>query len=638
MKFKEGDKVKMNGERFKEFSHALGEILKIKNEGVITECIGEDEYRIKFKDYGLLDLDEKDLVLIEEADKFFIDSTKKRIIIESMAHNIKLLKNFKDVRILDDADNPSLAFVEMKTKILYINLGDDFLDFTELIKHLEAIIVHENGHIDKRLVIPGTFQRAKEDFKRLGKIASHELLNILYDWEIHYQYIHGNVKPTQRRKLQEFLTTIRNRAFEQGHGEDIILSMEYPQTDVQKQIKKIVSSRRLSLMKKYKLIWKLLDKNNMIKKTRVCVLGENFSDDDMEGEKQEGDQSGQDGDEKEGQGKDKKEKDSKKDKKGKMGKGKGQKKGQKRSKRLKAKSISIKRDIKQQRKISKIKETMKSMGFSDEDIAESLKRYSVIDLIENIKNLDSSLRDVLPNLQKSESKEKTRQYTTSKGHRLNGYHKLKDFSEVSENVEDLMTIGQYDINELRIPTKIRRHTKGTIFIVRDCSGSVSSHPLCKYVRDSTVTLIKIAKSKGHNIAVMDFSSNVEEIKDKKGKVVTADYNFIMLESMAFREGSSTIMSKAIKRVNELIKENKIENENINVVIVSDSYVDHCKEKLLGKRVNLVSLWVKEGYYSDHPNSNFTEFTKLNNGKMFKIEKIKNELTASLFDAVVSEED
>ena len=527
-------------------------------------------------------------------------------IIEKLARSDDL-KCFEDIRILEDKEEyrDTIAFTDIKNKTLYLNPHQKFIDTETMLANLEGLIIHEAGHLDKRLKVPATLEKAQHDKEQIEKKTKgfdHNLLNILYDLEIHFQYnILRKLRYSKRLKLREFLTCVRNRLFELNR-EDMLLSLEYQFTELQKEVNKIIRDRSLNIVEKYLKIKDLLDKQKQ--------------------EQGEGEQSKQQGgkayteviiddsDQESEQGQDSKQQ-------------------KVNAKKLRESSKSIKDEIEKKAKELKAREKLSSLGFSDEEIDILCSQYDVDELIMMIENLEKSLDSVLPDLNTKNGETKTREYIRSRGYRFNGYRKMRDYDEIIENPEDLVTVGKFDLEEIRIPVRIRRKTKSIIVILRDVSGSVSSEPLARIIRDVTVTLIKIAQRRQYKVAVIDFHSTVEPIRDKNNEVITDDYNIILLKSMKFKSGWSTCLSKALKFIEEELVNKKLENNNVNIFIVTDSYVDDCSnvkfEKV--KQVNMVGLWCKE---SDYISENFIQLIKNFKGKIYIIQQIQDKLVTELY--------
>jgi len=526
-------------------------------------------------------------------------------IIEKLARSDDLIKCFEDIRILEDKEEyrDTIAFTDIRNRTLYLNPHQKFIDTETLLANIEGLIIHEAGHLDSRLKVPSTMKKLENDKKEIEKKTEfdHNLLNILYDLEIHFQYnILKKLRYSKRLKLQQFLTHVRNKLFEMN----ILLSLEYQFTELQKEVNKIIRDRSLNIVEKYLKIKDLLDKQKQ-------EQGEGEQSKQQSGKAYTEviiDDSDQDQENEQGQ-------DSKQQRKV-------------NAKKLREDSRSIKDEIEKKAKEIKIKEKLKELGFSDEEIDILCEQYDVDELIMMIENLEKSLDNVLPDLNSKNGETKTREYIRSRGYRFNGYRKMRDYDEIIENPEDLVTIGKFDLEEIRIPVKIRRKTKSIIVILRDVSGSVSSEPLARIIRDVTVTLIKIAQRRQYKVAVIDFHSTVEPIRDKNNEVITDDYNIILLKSMKFKSGWSTCLSKALKFVEEELVNKKLENNNVNIFIVTDSYVDCSNVKFEKvKAVNMVGLWCKE---SDYISENFIQLIKNFKGKIYSIQQIQDKLVTELY--------
>jgi hypothetical protein len=378
---------------------------------------------------------------------------------------------------------------------------------------------------------------------------------------------------------------VRNKVFEKD-PKDLILSMEYPTTKEQKKVKKIIENRNLDVIQKISKLAKDKKLNQPQgqgkgKAPSKTLITEMIADDS------------------ESDNKSKKEKPEQK-------------------KETKAKGVRIKREIEKENQKNELVERLSNLGLNIEEINEVLQRKDVSDIVAKIECLENSMKDILPNLELEMSKEKTNERSKDVGHRINGYKRINDFSDLSRNVEDMVTVGEFDMEEVRIPYNIDRKCKGNILIIRDVSGSVSSPPMDKLVRDVTVSLIQIARKKQHKVGVVDFHSKVEPIYDKNKQILTSNYNVLLLDSMKFKMGYSTLLSKAIEFINEeIVKKNP--SIPLNVFIITDSMVDYDEDnmKIKGK-TNVVGLWVTEKDEEKYLCKTFERIIKENNGKLFMI--------------------
>lgn len=521
----------------------------------------------------------------------FTKNEKK--IIETIAKKSELILNFDDVMVFSNSKMP-LAFYNVENRTLYINTNSEILSFKKLLSHLEGIITHETGHSDSRLLVPYNLENAKRylEFCKKKKIDK-SLLNFVCDMEIHYQYNSAKfIKPIQRLKLIKFLTEIRNYCFELDKN-DLILSLNYQFTNEQKGVKKIIEDRNIGILEKVEKISKIVKRGKQKMPTEITglILG---SDEN--------------------------------------GKGKGKGKKDKSIKNAK----SIRKQVEKRGEEGEIAEKLSNMGFSNAEIKALLDRENKEDLLEKIGHLDKSFNTILPSIEEANTKEKTNERTHSKGYRLNGYHKIRDITEVTENVEDLVTIGKYDFNDIHIPTKIDRKQVGIVIILRDVSGSIGGGNLAKLVRDTTVGIIQLAKRKSHRIGVVDFHSDVEPIRDSNREILTREYNTLMLDSMKFKYGYSTRLSKALDFINNLVKEKNMQGIPINIFIVSDGYVDETgKFDFVSKRVNLIGIWCRK-FYGDKEDDalptdienvdrDFIELFKNNDGKIYQIARNSGKL-------------
>lgn len=519
-------------------------------------------------------------------------------IVEKLAKRMKICNSFSDIVIIKDKNFPSVAGVNSETHELVINLDNEFMPVDDVINHIEGVVIHEAGHTDKRIAVPASAETMKEHLESLkkNKISKEKVgiwLNLAYDLEIHYQYNHRNfIKPKLQRKLKKFLTYERNILFE-SNPNDIILSVEYPQTDEQKFVKKIIEDRSLNIVDKVTRLArnKKLNQPNSPSKTQITQL--------IDGDTPQ-----------------------------KKGKGKQKKstKGNQQPQPNMSKGIKIKKKIENKNKENEIIAEMRSLGFNMEETDMAMKKIEKTDLIDAIHNLKESFNTVLPNLEHEASKQKTNALSKDIGNRMNGYRRLNDVSDLTKNVEDMVTVGKYDINEVRIPFRVDRKCKANILVVRDTSGSVTSPPIDKMVRDITVALVTIAKKNRHKVGVVDFHSSVDAFRDKNNNIITTDYNPLLLESMLFKEGYNTRMDLAIDFINKNIIENH-KDVPLNVFIVTDGCFRDVEETIKAKKLNVVGFQVDSSY-------GYNAFPKLiekHKGRMFKVSKEKhNELISKLF--------
>ncbi|RKZ09931.1 hypothetical protein DRQ25_04705 [Candidatus Fermentibacteria bacterium] len=476
-----------------------------------------------------------------------------------------------------------------------------------------GIVVKNCGHLDSRLRVPATAEINKEIIdlcKDEEGNYSHDLLNIVFDMEIHFQYnIRGRAKVSHRRKLREMLTLLKSKL----PPEDLLLCFEFQETEVQRGAKEIMSDRTIPVVEKYRRIYALLEEKGQIDEDGEVGEGLQSITDVVGGvgggERDEGIGNGEGGGEKpSGEGGD----------------------SVSEASSLDEESTSIKGDIENKAKEKNIMSKLEGLGFSDAEINTLIEEKDVDDLLMIIEHLEKSFSRVLPDLYSREGKEKTREHIRGKGNRMNGFRKMRDIDEITENPEDLITVGQYDLEEIRIPQKVRRKNKSIVFILRDVSGSVSSEPLSRIMRDTTVAIIEIAKKRGCQIAVMDFSTDTHPIKDSRGKILTKEYGTILAKSMLFKTGTSTILSKALKRTDQIIEEEKQKENNINIFIITDSYIDNCnKTEMTAKKINMVGL-CKYGVFG--VDENLTNLVKKFRGEIYSLDAVEDKLVATLYDS------
>jgi Mg-chelatase subunit ChlD len=513
-----------------------------------------------------------------------ISEERKQQIITAIAKRGHLIKNFKGIRVFADRKMP-LAFVNIETEEIFINMDSDFMPFDKMLSHIDALIVHEQGHLDKRLLAPTDLKTALS-YQRILKKKNVDkvILNFVLDMEIHFQYNKSRmIKPMQSLKLKHFLTQVRNMAYEEDKS-DLILSLEYPTTDEQKQTKAIMENRQLTIVEKAERISKIIKKSGKDAPSMTAIT-EVYIPETKSKVKPNA--------------------------------------VSKAMRKIGETADDITTDIINEGKAGEIKEKLAGMGFSDIEISDLLKREDRGDLMDNIENLEKSMAQMLV-IDQCEARERTHDRIESHGHRFNGYHKIRDFKEAVENVEELVTTGKYDFNDMMIPTKVSRKNMGIMLILRDTSGSIGSGNLAKVVRDATVGLIKIAKDGGHKVAIVDFHSQPEPVLDSKGNLFSMEYNRILLDSMNFKCGYSTIISKAIEYVNKMVTEKRMDEVPLNVFIISDGQIeDRIAKQWASKKVNVIGICAQEREgrigYDDIPRK-FTTLIEKYKGRLFVISK------------------
>jgi len=549
-------------------------------------------------------------------------------IVKGMAKRIDIVRLFDDVVIIDMPELQAIGGVNSKTNELFINVGNTVISHNELMKCLSGFMVHEAGHIDKRLGVYGTKEILESHQKKLKKRKLDNengkwWLNFVYDMEIHYNYSTKRrfIKAKKSMELNEFLTVIRNKLF-QTDPDDIVLSLSYPHTPQQKLVKKIIENRDLSVVEK------------------VIKLAKNRK---MNEPQKKGGQS----------------KDDNKKERGNKGEGKGNGKPKEKGKQgrkaitfldtesdsesdefednepegnpQQQKAVRVKARVIEEDDKRQIGERLQVLGLSTEEIGFFLTKRDCGETIVKINNLEESFKNIMPQLDSLFGKEKTMERTKNIGLRMNGFKRIKDVSEITQNVEDMVTVGEYDINEIRVPYHIDRKTKGNMIILRDVSGSVSQPPFDKLMRDITVTLISLAKEKHHNVGVIDFHTFVEPIFDNKRNILTDKYNILLLESMGLKWGSSTLLSKAIEYVNTEIFP-KYPETKFTIFIVTDGIVDfnsHIESQcrfMSKEKVDVRGIVVGRGNVHTY----FEDLMGLNKGKIYKIDfSNEKQITAEL---------
>jgi Mg-chelatase subunit ChlD len=530
------------------------------------------------------DVLEKNTEILNGSHDDEISEERRRQIIAAIAKRSNLIKNFSGIRIFEDRKMP-LAFVNMETVELFINTDSDFMPFDKMLPNIESLIIHEQGHLDKRLSAPTDLKTALNYQKALRrKKIDHVILNFVLDMEIHHQYNKAKmIRPMQSMKLRQFLTQVRNMAYEQDKT-DLILSLEYPTTEEQKQTKAIIEDRQLTIVEKCERIAKILNKKGKDAPKTTTITAIHVPD---------------------GSPKSKPSPENKK------------------MEKIEERAEDISGEIADAGTAGEIRDKLANMGFSDAEISDLLRREDRGDLIDNIENLEKSMGQMLV-IDQCESRERTHERIESHGHRFNGYHKIRDFREAVENVEELVTTGKYDFNDMMIPTKVSRKNMGMMLILRDTSGSIGSGGLAKIVRDATVGLIKIAKDGNHRIAVVDFHSQPEPILDSKGELFSTEYNRILIDSMNFKSGWSTLVSKAIEYINKVVTEKRMDELPLNVFIISDGQIEESIAKQwASKKVNVIGICAQEregrtGY--EHIPDSFKKLIEQYKGRLYAISK------------------
>ena len=183
-------------------------------------------------------------------------SSKENIIFE-IAKRSELVDNFKDIKVFSQSnnwnsndDNLIYAFTDTKKRILYLN---DRLNESQIL----PLCVHEVGHLDKRLKSP----KGMEDFYfEMSKDNEEmkQILNYVFDMNIHMKYS-KMIPNSYNILLRKFLTEQRNRIYENDSG-NLILALEYPKTQLQKQVRAIMFNKNMRDYDKAKSILKLIKK------------------------------------------------------------------------------------------------------------------------------------------------------------------------------------------------------------------------------------------------------------------------------------------------------------------------------------------------------------------------------------------
>jgi len=513
-------------------------------------------------------------------------SSKENIIFE-IAKRSELVDNFKDIKVFSQSnnwnsndDNLIYAFTDTKKRILYLN---NRLNESQIL----PLCVHEVGHLDKRLKSP----KGMEDFYfEMSKDNEEmkQILNYVFDMNIHMKYS-KMIPNSYNILLRKFLTEQRNRIYE-NDSDNLILALEYPKTQLQKQVRTIMFDKNMRDYDKAKRILKLIKKKQ-----------------------------------KEGQGKGK----SKGGCKGKQGQGQSQSNGynignltytetkvildDKERTSISRKSESIKNDITEIRKtIDELKNKIASMGFSNEQ-GERILNIIKTDNIEYFtKNLER-VKDMFVLAEKTYTKIKEKNKKNLKDYgKMIGYRRMKDVNDLIRNPIDTLLLSDYDLNDIRIP-KFQDNKQRTtnLVVIRDTSGSLSDEPINSIVRDLVVSMIQLSKKSNYKVGVIEFDTNAEVIYqngDSKDEIGN-DYQTLILQSLFNKYGGSTNLSLAIKKLNNIIEKYNLTNEHFNVVIITDRETDEAQKiKVNDDKLKLIVL-TTENRYSNYLDS-FEKFMKL----------------------------
>jgi len=218
----------------------------------------------------IVDMDEfKDDV---DKDGEEVDEERIEEAVERLADRPSVTQPFNDIRVTYQEDAPA-AWIDMETADIFINMETNALETNELVNHLPGILAHEKGHVNNHFQVPGSMENDEDNrdaVKRriaehvpegadLDKLANY-LLNIVYDMEIHYQYLEkGQEKPSMQRKIQDFINTLRNKAVEEGAADSLLLSKSIQETREQEKVKEVFESRDLSAVDKAVQVAKIKD-------------------------------------------------------------------------------------------------------------------------------------------------------------------------------------------------------------------------------------------------------------------------------------------------------------------------------------------------------------------------------------------
>jgi len=478
-------------------------------------------------------------------------------VIKRLAEDMELVRKFKSINVLHSENKGFLACVNMHDRGLYINASNDFMHPSDLVRTIRGLILHETGHLNDYIAVPSSKEIGVKHMKQVKKAdADAGILNWVYDLEIHYQANEkGLFHKGDQLALREFLSAVRG-AMEKAEPKNPLLCMESgPKTEFQVKVREIIEKRNKSV------VWKAIEIDKLWKK---------------EGPKQgmcqnckgTGQVKGKDG----------------KPEKCKECDGKGHKEARKltvvvvddeQMEKLAGKHNKvddITKKIEKEAKLKELQEKIEKTGISAGNISEAVKYFeSKGNPLERMEELAKSLVDMMKFdsgfLKSTVSEEKT-------GSRLNGIRPMRDIHEITENVEQLVTDGKYDIESIKIPRKIKRKLKGYAFIIRDVSGSIAFSDVSKVVRDSTMFILSECKKARHKVCVIDFDTNTYTMTDKDGKEITDRHEEMLLKSSYLKVGGGTDLGVAIDKLNILIHKEKLVDIPINIYIITDSEISH----------------------------------------------------------------
>lgn len=462
-------------------------------------------------------------------------------VIRKLAKKSEVIKNFRDIKVIHDK-TPTIAITDVKNKELIINTGFPLFSDGEVLGVLDGVIIHEAGHLDQRITAPAdseTIDRQLEQLceKKIPPEQAKELLNIVYDMEIHYQYNQRKmVKPSQSGKLRDMITILRNKVYEKK-PDDIVLSMEYPKTPLQIKVKEIIDNRAFTITKKCEEIFKAFEKDN-----------------------------------------------------GKKGEGKGKNKlhgftqliyGDKEQDKIDKKAKSIKRAIEKEVEKLNIEKQLSQLGFSAEEISQLCRKYDRDDLVDRVADLTQCFRDILPIFQKETTRKDVKKRLKSNGTRMCGYRELRDYNEMVDNPEELIT--SLLIDEISVPHNVDVGRSGTIAILRDVSGCFVGDTLIQ-MSNGEIKKIQDVKE-GDYVVSTDFKRKIE----KKCKRV---FKFKANELVEVKTKTKEFLCTPNHKV-FVFKNNRVIEKNANELDEGDLIFTVRNLNIQGKQINLPQLSYKK---------------------------------------------
>lgn len=534
-------------------------------------------------------------------------------IIEKLAEQSGIVEQFNRVYVLHSKRDDFVACVNMKDKSLYINANQSLVKPGVLLRTLKGCMLHETLHINKFLGIPGTAKRGKEhsDFLR-DKGVEHGVLNWIYDLEGHYQANErGFFNPIQELELREFLTATRTAMLKKD-ADNPLLALEHCKTDEHRKIKRVIEDRGLSVTQKAIEVDKILRKGD-----KGCSGNGQVS---QKGQPVNGDGQGSTS-----QGEQKEQKQGEPDKTTVVvGIAKGDDdflEDDYEDGRVNDITSEVVEEAEYQEMARKVQ---KAGGLNAGTARDVVKYYKdKAGFSGSAKALLKKLEEALKEMKGiDDGFMKDKRAFDKFGTRINGYRNYRDVGELLSNPEGVVIDGEVDINSVKVLDKVKRKTKGIMFILRDVSGSICSSPTDKVVRDATMFLISEAKRKKHRACVIDFAYGTSVIWDSKERAVTDEWEGLLCKSAMLKSGGGTSLTSAIKRLNAVIEDEQISRDiPITVFVITDTRIEHFGSSIPGaamirhNKVNVVGLIYTDGCGADY---DFVNWFKFHKGKMFEI--------------------